>query len=286
MTDTTIDVVTASAVPASEPVATPPSSADVNPPVEAEKVGEAAAPQNDQTTDKAAPDPEPSDQEPRKPRGVQKRIDELTREKNEWKRLAEMALQGKQPANDQPQARGKEGPPQVEDFQDWDEYNRAVARYEAKQEMQAERMREEETRARESKVKAFNDFQAKAEKLAERIPNIADAIAWASQDNIPLSPDAGEFIVEHSERGPEVLHFLANNPQEVQRLAQMRPAAQIRALTLIEQKLPSLEPKRVTSANPPPNTIQAKAEVTKSPSEMNEEEYQVWFNERQRNRRR
>lgn len=280
-----IEVVTVSSVPAQSPVAqaqeapAAPSPADVKAPPLAETKGDAAPPQDDQDTDHSETVSEV--QEPKKPRGVQKRIDELTREKNDLKRLLEQALTGKKDPDAQPQnPAAKDGPPRIEDFQDYDDYTDARAKYAARQEFLALQQRQSEQKAFETRNQAIAAFNSKAAKLSERVPGIEDSVAAFVQGQIPISDAAAYNLVEVAERGQEVMHYLAQNPQELARIQGFDPIRQVRELTLIEQRLSPLEPKRVTSANPPPNTVQAKAEVVKSPDQMNEDEYDAWFKQR------
>lgn len=182
---------------------------------------------------------------PKKKSGFQKRIDRMNKkmsaveqEREYWRQEALRAQQSKGPAKtEEPETKALNQPdpnePKPDQFETHDQYVRALARYEAKQELQAEK-----EAARKAAIK--NESQTKLEKHTERVNSFK-----ASHDdfddvlenvgNIPLSITVRESIVD-SENGPELMYELAKNPKELQRICSLTPINAAREIGKIEAR--------------------------------------------------
>lgn len=85
---------------------------------------------------------------------------------------------------------------------------------------------------------------------------------YADYDSVALNPElpikqgsvVDAFILD-SANGTDVLYHLGKNPQELERINGMNPLQQARELFKIEMKYSNPPVKRVTSAPPPPRTV-------------------------------
>lgn len=191
--------------------------------------------------------------EEQKPKGVQKRLDELTRNWREEQRRSqflEQQLLREQQLREQaakpPEAEAPQGAPKVEDFQNYEDFVAAKARYEVRQELEAERQKERATteqRQRESREQAF---YAKAQEFAADHEDFNDI---AFSNHFPVTDEMAQ-VMHESEIGPQMLYHLAKNPSEAVRIAQMSPLNAARELGRLEMRL-APQPKRNSNAPPP-----------------------------------
>lgn len=190
-------------------------------------------------------------QEPKKKaQGVQKRIDELTRQREDERRarldteqrlektlaLLEKAMTGK-PAADATDDEAEPAEPDVAKYTDQNAYNadyrkylRDMARFEGRQEFKRlQKGNEEETRKRtqeEQHRKAAADYVSRREKAKERYPDY-DAVAHG--DHWSPTRVMTDAIVQ-SEYGPDVAYYLGSNPAEAARITQLSPHGQVMEL--------------------------------------------------------
>lgn len=273
-----LPVTPAAPTPESTPQATDPLSRvkDLDVPAEA-KPEEAAAPEEKPTPDDAGAEP----QEPKKAKGVQKRIDELTaaredarrreedaaRDRDHWRELA-LKAQGVKP--NQPDSAGLVEPREA-DYPSFDEYLKAREEYlvekgrrVTRQEFEAKEKQEQAKRVaetmRDHARKARESFNERAEAVAEHYDEFAETIADMWGGKIPVIRDhdaVAEFIVEHAERGPELAYHLKSNPKVAEQIGKLPPLAQVRELTRLEASLPKPEARKVSKAPTPGTPVKA-----------------------------
>ena len=250
----------------------------------AEQPPEAQAQQEQDTSEAKAEDK--ADDKPRDERGrfkgVQARIDELTREKYEREREAaywrSLALQGQQ-QTEQPKAAEK---PQPEKFQDYAQYVEALAEWKADEKVRAALAERDQRAAEEAQQRAV---QAKAQTFAERavqvrqqIPDF-DEVVGAADVQVPAH--VTEVLLE-SDFGPQLAYHLAKNPDEAARISRLSPTAAARELGRLEARFERpaapVEQKPVTTKAPPPmKSVQGSAQPgVKDPSRMSMDEYRAW----------
>lgn len=156
----------------------------------------------------------------------------------------------------QPQAQPKpadNGRPKQEDFQTYEDFIRADARFEARQEYIRARQEEQQQNQQQS----FNDRVRKADetfsdKLAEattKNPALLDKL----RNSPPLRPDLQFFGVKESDQPVALAEHLADNPALVLQLNQMPAERALREIGKIEAKLTgsSGQPTRKPSAGIP-----------------------------------
>lgn len=199
-------------------------------------------------------------------RYAQKRIDRLTWEANEAKRKAE-ELEAKLRERQERQPDPLAARPKMEDFQDYEAYLEALADWKAEE--KAQRLREElKGEYEKSKAKAESDrrmeaFRAAESKFRATVTDYDEAIQDA-QDT-PMTQVMFDVILE-SEVGPNILYYLAKNPDEAERIAHLSPARQAAEIGKLEDKLAQQlkDPQKPKASNAPPpvNPVRARGSAS------------------------
>lgn len=210
--------------------------------------------------------------EPKKPaKGVQKRLDELTRriheERREKERLMSLLERGYSPQGQPQQVAHTEGPPREDQFDDWDAYQAAVIDWRVEQRLAAR----EQSQQRESLLRTYEERAAKAK---ERLPDYDIVVTDPTLTITPLMAE----VIRESDVGPEVAYHLGTNRSEAQRIAALPPHRQAAELGRLEARLSQAPaPAPATPRNPPPappRTVSGvSAGLTKAPEEMSMAEY-------------
>lgn len=216
---------------------------------------------------------------PPKPRGVQKRLDELTREKHEARREAdhwrEMAMRNNPP---KPEAPAREVESQSSDEPTMESCEFDVPRYTKewhKWNKAQESKAAEQAKAQQAVVERQQKFQASAAEFAAQAPDFEQLI---SNPALPFTDTMFEAVTE-SDNPAAIAYHLAKNPQEAAVIAAMTPAAVGRAIAKIESQVASGEPARqptqktVTQAPPPPTILSGTKTPSKKLDEMSMAEY-------------
>jgi hypothetical protein len=257
------------------------------PPKEGEKPAESA------TAEQPEEDPAANTEVEGKPKakGVQKRIDELVRQREEEKaeklRLLAMLEQREKPKQE-PKEQSEDEPqrPSREAFADSTAFENALADYADKkadwsarravQSALAEEAQKVEQRQFEEARKASQEaYQARVTKATEKY---ADYNEVALSPNVTVTQAMAQAIL-HTEHGPDIQYFLGKNPEEAKRISSLNPAAQLVEMGLIAARLsaPAEKPQPkppVSSAPKPPKPLEAKSEqAAKTPDEESMDEY-------------
>lgn len=253
-------------------------------PVEAPEVvaAEQDSEQADTEGEAAAPSGEDATAKPKK--GIQERINELTRQRHDEKRAAEearaeaeywksQAIQ-KEPESQAPQPTGK---PQVDQYDSYEDYLEALSDYKVEQRLSQgaeERQRQEQ----EQHFAAQRDaFHKRAEKL-----EVDDFVEVVYNPSLTISEEMQRLAFE-SDKGPEILYHLGKNPAEAARIAVMSPAQAGRAIGMLEASLTLPPAKHVSSAPPPITPITGGGEPPKvDPDKMTPDQWRDWRNEQLR----
>jgi hypothetical protein len=229
---------------------TPAASAPAEPQAEVNQSNDAEE-QGGDTKGKEAP----SGDDPQKPpRGVQKRLDELTKRARDVERIndrligmLEQGLKGEKP---QATAQASSEAPRREMFSTYEEYADARADFRVAQEVAKVTQRIEQEKVQEAQKSKAAAWEAKVSKAAEKYD---DFEAVALDPDLPISPAMAEAINE-SDIGPEVAYWLGSNQDEAKRIAKLTPLAQAREIGKLEARLASevQKPKKEASKFPAP----------------------------------
>lgn len=213
------------------------------------------------------------------PKGVQKRIDELTREKyearrkaeyweNEAKKITQPPYVAAQPPSNRPM------PPVEAEFADMEQFRQARVAYEDKldvwkteQNRSSTLMAEQEREFTENIAK----FNANAEKMRAKYPDFDDTV---NQEyfTIPLANE-----IHSSDFGPEIGYFLAKNPVEAQRIGKLKPNMIAKEIGKLEVRFSEALTRKTSNAPPPITPITGNDVPGKDPSKMTDAEWNEWY---------
>lgn len=209
-------------------------------------------------TDPAAVPPQqdgPQQQEQRRVRGVQKRIDELTRRAAEADRRADMLLEAnrelvaRHTREGEPQAHQQRQPaeqtdarPREEDYPgDYRAFLRAEAQWEARTVTQQALQQERQAREREADQQRQH---AETQRQVAQVESVLNDFGKRNADYAKAAPEFAEasHALDHIEVGPhnapmvqtillrpdsaKILHHFAMHPGEAERIASLPPALQ------------------------------------------------------------
>ena len=222
----------------------------------------------DTGTESTADDAGDDDHEPdpaKLPKGVQKRIDKLTRQRYELE--ARLRERDAIISENERKAQASQPDPDPSQFDTWEQYLDAKVEFEA-----GKKIREiEQQRAIQQKnAERFANFNERAAAIRQANPDY-DAVLQSAAVNV--SNAVMETILE-SDDGPAVAYHLAKNPTELYRLNAMSERQQVLELGRISARLSAKAPERkVTQAPPPAPAVKATGSGSKSVSDMTDKEY-------------
>jgi len=169
--------------------------------------------------------------------------------------------------------------PAREDYEDYESFVKATAKYEGRQEARAILKAEREANQGKEKqsqaaddyakvAKAWTDREAAFSKETKDYEEVTTAYV---EDGIEaLSPAARRLIVE-SDAGPAVLYHLGNDSDLAERIAGLSPIKQVAELGRLEAKF-SAPAKKPSNAPPPATPARASKTVTKDVTKMSIDE--------------
>lgn len=220
-------------------------------------------------------------------RGVQKRMDELTREKYEERkradelaaqnaRLLEAVLKGQGGA-----AAGKaaqEGEPKPEQFDDYNDYVRAMARHEAKQVARSEveatsRVTTEATQraaAEQAAVREAAVYAERARAAAKTLPDFEEVMEDASSITVPTSV---LNMIRRMEDGPVIAYHMVKNPRLAEQFNTASP--DMHGILLGQISATIKAPAKVSNAPPPGNRVSSKPASGSEPP-TDPDQYMAW----------
>lgn len=254
---------------ASASSATPPPNDQNAADLDAGSADEGAAGDSSVSTDAQATPPKKAGKG-----GVQSRIDELTRQREENKRALEQERQARLALEARlaevenaklaaAKADPEEGPKRA-DYDDPDAYAEARAEWIARETLRksaadeakaitAQREKEARERAEAEAAKVTETFLSR-EKVAKTEYEDFDAVAY--REDVVL-PNPVLFAIQTSEIGPHLSYYFGKNPDEAKRLMGLHPSAAVRELGRIEARILSERSNTQSSAPAPINAVRS-----------------------------
>lgn len=174
----------------------------------------------------------------------------------------------------QPQQTLDEQEPDPTKFKDFDTYNRALIRFELKQELKAEQSKSKQSESAQQEARAESQrgetLRQKFAAAEAKYPDFREALAD------PDLPFNGAILayVEQRKAGSDVAYHLATNRDEFMRIAALKPFDQVEALLALESKLTAAPAPTQTPAPIVPNA--GKASVRKDTFDLNANNSQEW----------
>ena len=252
-----------------------------------ETVVETTAPDANVTSEvESVADPSPaadehSESDAPKSKGVQKRLDELTRnwreterDRDHWRDLA-LRNNAPQPKQEAPQ---EDKLKTLADFEyDDAKFQAYVFEQAEKRSVNAAKRALKEEQELTTKKQRFESYRSKESEFAKTVEDYHDAI---NSLNAELVQGVAEAIVE-SDDGPALLYHLAKNREIAAQLAKLSPIAAAKELGRIEARLATererAKAEKVSKAPPPPPKVEANdPAIDKDPDQMTTEEWVKW----------
>ncbi len=273
----------------------PPDVAQAAPPEAEEAEGEA------ELKEESATSPEDStsanDQAKKPARGVQKRLDELTKQAADERARAQAAEErldkflnslesavGKQPEPEPAQnvdlEPARPNRSEYADPESWEtamlDYSKGYAEWSTRQQF----AKWETEQRRQAELRTITEGHAKAhEAYVERITKArekyADFKEVAERPDVIVSAPLA-VLIHQSEAAPDIQYYLGSHPEEAHRIYQLPIPLQIKELGKIELRLsePPAPKPAISKAPRPIQPLEAKSgSITKSPHEMSMDEY-------------
>lgn len=167
--------------------------------------------------------------------------------------------------------------PVASDYQTYEGYLQALARWEASQVTQdLRRSREDDAR----RAEADRVQQANAERMrafAKERPDFQEAVE--DLNDVPM-PDAvlraAERVITRHDDGPAILYYLGKNPEEAERLSRAHPDDVAFHLGQIAAKVRAPAPRIVSKAPSPIKPPASQAPASRDPDKMSMAEYVEW----------
>ena len=230
--------------------------------------------QENTATDPATEQPDPQkDEQARDEKGrfVQKRINELTREKHEARREAERTRQElEQLRQEMARLRQPEAPDPNIDLQG---YIRHQAEQTARQLVEQERGQWQQQQETQRIQSLAQEYSAREADFAATHPDYEESVE-AFMSVAGVNPPLAELLMT-SDLGPAVVHYLGTHLDEAARISQLPPHMAAREVTRLETRL-AQKPKPVTKAPDPVPTVGGGTAQTKDPDRMTTDEWVAW----------
>lgn len=207
------------------------------------------------------------------PIGVQKRIDELTREKYEARREAEYWKEkAEKPANVS-QTSERPLPPVWADFGSSEDYQKAVVAYEDKVDAwKGEQGKGKALEAEMQKEMADNyaKFNAKAGAMRAKYPDFEETVSQPIFSTLLINE------IYASDYGPEIGYYLSKNPSEANRISNLKPNMISKEIGKLEVKFSEALTRKTSNAPPPITPIKGDDVPVKDTSKMTDAEWYEW----------
>lgn len=220
----------------------------------------------------------PAEPEEKKPKGVQKRIDELTanwrgaeRDRDYWRDMAMKAQQSETKQPEPPSAPSGERP-KLDDYQSYEEYTEALTDWKLDQRMAAQTKEAQDREAQAQQQQAQFQFNQRAQTVREDHPDF-DAVV--GNPTLPIS-EAMMDAAYASEKGPEVLYYLGQNPEEAHRIAQLQPIQAAMEMVRVEQSLERAANTNSSTPDPIPPVNAGGGRQSVDPDNMTTDEWLKW----------
>lgn len=213
-------------------------------------------------------------EEQKKSRGVQKRLDELTRNWREEQRRSQWLEQQLELAQKQSQPEptpAPQGKPQLDQFDSYEEYTEALTDWKVDQKLQSQtelQQQEQQQRTRQDKELAFNRKAAEFSELHEDFDTVVRSI--------PLSDSTFQAAL-NSEKSAEILYHLGQNYELAEKIDRMDNVSAAMELGRIEAALVQAD-RSQTNAPDPLDPIDGGTGGAPSadPDKMSMSEWKAW----------
>lgn len=224
----------------------------------------------------------------KKPNRVQKRIDQVVREREQERREKEVLQRRIEELEKGKPSDKSDKEPVEDDFETYDEYLDALDAYDNKQPSNEDKKSEPKQEEKE-KPSELTDSQKTAMAVIKESVDSADKPedfeAVALNPEVPVTGEMLEALAE-CEDPAKVMYHLGHNKDLAADIASGSPAQQMRAIAKLDLTVTSKPPKptKTTNAPDPISPVGGSDAQQKSPAEMSQSEYEAWANKQERKR--
>lgn len=229
------------------------------------------------TTGQAKPN---DDEEHRVPKGVQKRIDRLTREKYQLQARLEVLERSQQAPQQQQQAQQAQPSqaPKLDQFNSVEEYLDALADHKASQKFdhlaKEREAKESQTRQQQEAAKLYESYTKQTEQARQAYEDFDDVV---QDPDLSISQAMAEAIMR-SNNGADVAYYLGKNPDQAARIASLDPFSAAVEIGRIAATVVRPQPRKTSSAPPPIQPVGARATPVTDPDKMSTDDWLKWRN--------
>lgn len=257
---------------------------------------EVETPAQEETEEATGEDTPADTEEVKKAKGVQKRIDELTKQKHEATRREQekekeveywkaQALKGQQPPEPQPEVipQGFPAKPTVEQFESYEEFVEALTDWKVELKDVRKTVEAERKNIAEKQQTIAEQHSTRVQTAKAKYEDFDDVTS--SLDGI-MVPMVTIEVIQESEVSADLFYYLGQHPDEAKKLQTLSVPAQLREIGKLEARLekkpePEIPAKRVTQAPEPIKPVGNKEKaVAADPDNMSDEEWYRYENER------
>lgn len=223
----------------------------------------------------------------KKPNRVQKRIDQVVREREQERREKEALQRRIEELEKGKHSDKSDKEPLEDDFETYDEYLDALDAYDNKQSKAQDKP--EPKQDEQEQPSELTDSQKTAMAVIKESVDSADKPedfeAVALNPEVPITGDMLEALAE-CEDPAKVMYHLGQNKDLAADIASGSPAQQMRAIAKLDLTVTSKPPKptKTTNAPDPISPVGGSDAQQKSPAEMSQSEYEAWANKQERKR--
>jgi signal recognition particle GTPase len=207
--------------------------------------------------------PEQPPQQPKKKGGFQRKIEALQRENGYFRRQLEEVLAGTRmgipriadqfantgvsprPAVEQPQQPLE--PPRQDQFESYEDFTRALTRYEVALARDEEQAKFRQWQAQEQQRQVAQSWQERVGSFKQQAPDFDDVLA--ATDHIQLHPAMQQMLMQ-SKVGPQLAYALAQDPETLEEIAQLDPMEARYELRRMERELRRAKPPQQQKPTP------------------------------------
>jgi len=196
---------------------------------------ETIEPQDDDSQSEPASEDQQATEEKRRPK-IERRFEAVTKARDEAKqeamreREARVSLEQRLADMERKQAPKGEAEPDPSQFTDMFEYAKALTDYKVDQRLGEERQKAVQAKVQAEKEQVLNTWSERVNQAKATMPNFEQVVKSADMTVINEVRDS----IFESDVGPQLLYHLADNPEFVEKLQGMTPAAQLRQIGKLE----------------------------------------------------
>ena len=205
---------------------------------------------------------------------IQKRINELTREKHEARREADRIRQENEQLRQEVSRYRQPAAPDPET--DFAGHVAHIAEQRAREVLEQERSQWQQQQEHARFQTIAEQYAEKEQAYAVNHPDYSEAVDAFVQiiGNDPLLAE----VLMTSDHGPQVAHYLGTHLDEAAKVASLPPHMRVAHVARLEARLSAPKPKPVTAAPAPAPTVGGVSAASKAPERMSTEEWMAWRN--------